>query len=201
MSNTVLGVDADSATAGDAEHLIRHLAERLGGDPEAVLCTHPVRDGRPHYAGTLDWTPDPLEPALPDRIAAELPAGAGFALVPTSGATTGRARHGNDRLASTALTAAHHHASGRGGRAVRFPGIGLLTGLVSLEDALALTGIDAIQMLAGGALPADAVLNTRGFVRPEWRESLLVLLVLPDGLGRVAPFELPNPTACCATHG
>jgi hypothetical protein len=28
----------------------------------------------------------------------------------------------------------------------------------------------------------------------------LVLHVLPAGPGRVAPFEVPNPTPCCAAH-
>ena len=55
-------------------------------------------------------------------------------------------------------------------------------------------------MLAGGPLPPAAVLQTREFCRPVYEAGALVLHVLPAGPGRVAPFEVPNPTPCSAAH-
>jgi hypothetical protein len=49
----VLGVDAGSRTAADAEHLMLGIAAELGAGPGAVLCTHAVRHGTPHYAATV----------------------------------------------------------------------------------------------------------------------------------------------------
>ena len=43
----------------------------------------------------------------------------------------------------------------------------------------------------------DDVVATRAFVRPLCRGGRLVLPVLPAGRGRLAPFEVPNPTPCC----
>lgn len=183
MAGTVLGVDAGSPTAADAEHLLRRLAEDLGADSGAVLCTHAVRLGIPHYAGTLSWS-GPL-PTVPD---------AGVAL--SSGA-----RGGDPALAAGALDAALERAAGAAGRAVRFPGMELLTGIVPVSEVLARTAIERVTVLAGGALPPDARLHTREFVRPEWHDGRLTLLVLPAGRGLVAPFEVPNPTPCCASHG
>lgn len=182
MAGTVLGVDAGSPTATDAEHQLLGLAAELGVGPGTVLCTHPVRSGTPHYAGTLSWS-------------GELPvvAGAGAAL--SSGATGG-----DPDLAVSALGAARERAARTAGRAVRFPGMELLTGTVPVADLLAGTGIAEVRVL-GGVLPAGARLVTRDFVRPEWQDGRLVLLVLPAGPGLVAPFEVPHPTPCCAAHG
>ena len=182
MAGTVLGVDAGSPTAAEAEHRLLRLAAELGAGPGAVPCTHPVRSGTPHYAGTLSWSG-----ALPD-----VP-GAGVAL--SSGVTGG-----DLRLAASALGAARERAAGAAGRAVRFPGMELLTGTVAVADLLARTGIEEVRVL-GGVLPAGAGLVTRDFVRPEWRDGRLGLLVLPAGPGLVAPFEVPDPTPCCAVHG
>ena len=55
-------------------------------------------------------------------------------------------------------------------------------------------------MLGGGLLPPAAMLLTRDFCRPVYEAGALVLHVLPAGPGRVAPFEVPNPTPCCAAH-
>lgn len=187
MAGTVLGVDAGSPTAADAEHLLRRLAEDLGADPGAVLCTHPVRDGVPHYAGTLDWNGP-----LPSLLAA----------VPAAGvADASGALDGDPVLAAHALGAARDRHARVAGRAVRYPGLELLTGIVPVADVLARTAIEQVTVLAGGTLPPDARLHTRDFVRPEWRDGTLTLLVLPAGRGLVAPFEVPDPTPCCASHG
>jgi hypothetical protein len=90
--------------------------------------------------------------------------------------------------------------SGTDGPAVRFPGIELLTGTVPVADVLAGTAIEEVRVLAGGVLPPAAVLQTREFCRPVYEAGTLVLHVLPAGPGRVASFEVPNPTPCCAVH-
>jgi hypothetical protein len=107
---------------------------------------------------------------------------------------------GDPVLARTALGAASARAAGADGRAVRFPGVDLLTGTVPVADVLASTAIDEVRVLAGGVLPPAAVLQTRDFCRPVYADGTLVLHVLPAGPGRVAPFEVPNPTPCCAAH-
>lgn len=207
---TVLGVDAGSETPAEAEHLLLDLADRLGAGPGAVLCTHPVRDAAPHYAISLDLpgapaavlaaatalvTPTSGLAAVP----AAIPAAADSALAGT-GPGAGPVRGGSGERQGAAGEVAAAHAAGTSGRAVRFPGADRLTGTVPVAAVLAGTAIDGITVLGGGT--ADGcVLHTRDFVRPEWRDGRLVLLVLPAGDGRVAPFEVPNPTPCCATHG
>jgi hypothetical protein len=214
---TVLGVDAGSRTAAEAEHLLLAVAADLGAGPGAVLCTHPVRQGIPHYAGTITL---PAPAALPEV------GGAGLALLGAGpepvliGAATGVRGEalvlgtvpghapvaagvrtaGDPALARTALSAATDRAAGEDGRAVRFPGIELLTGTVPVADVLEHTAIDEVRVLAGGTLPPDAVLHTRDFCRPVYAEGRLVLHVLPAGPGAVAPFEVPNPTPCCPDH-
>jgi len=184
----VLGVDAGSRTAADAEHLMLGVAAELGAGPGAVLCTHAVRQGTPHYAATVT-----LPATLPATMA-PIPA-AGWALVDTA-----EVLEGDPVLARTALGAATARAAGTDGRAVRFPGIELLTGTVPVADVLAGTAIDEVRVLAGGLLPPAAMLLTRDFCRPVYEAGALVLHVLPAGPGRVAPFEVPNPTPCCAAH-
>lgn len=83
---------------------------------------------------------------------------------------------------------------------MQFPGVDLLTGTGPVADVLAGTAIDEVRVLAGGTLPPGAVLQTRGFCRPVYEAGALVLHVLSAGPGRVAPFEVPNPTPCCAAH-
>jgi hypothetical protein len=108
---------------------------------------------------------------------------------------------GDPTLVRNALAAATDRAAGADGRAVRFPGMELLTGTVPVADVLRRTAVDEVRVLAGGTLPPDARLTTRDFCRPVYQNGKLVLLVLPAGPGLVAPFEVPNPTPCCAAHG
>jgi hypothetical protein len=217
---TVLGVDAGSRTAKEAEHLLLGLVADLGGDPGAVLCTHAVRQGTPHYAGTITLAGPVALPDVPDAGVAllgadpdlaggeALPAGTGSVPGDVPGGLPGDApvaagvRTGGDpALIRSALAAATDRAAGADGRAVRFPGIELLTGTVPVADVLRRTAVDEVRVLAGGTLPPDARLTTRDFCRPVYQNGKLVLLVLPAGPGLVAPFEVPNPTPCCAAHG
>ncbi|HXA59679.1 MAG TPA: hypothetical protein VNW94_11005 [Streptosporangiaceae bacterium] len=56
-------------------------------------------------------------------------------------------------------------------------------------------------MLAGSGPPASGTrIDTRGHVRPEWQDGHLTLPTMPAGENLLAPFEVPNPTPCCAHH-
>jgi hypothetical protein len=55
--------------------------------------------------------------------------------------------------------------------------------------------------MLGSSDPApDTLVDTRDFVRPEWRAGRLTLVTTPAPNGRIAPFEIPNPPQCCADH-
>lgn len=81
-----------------------------------------------------------------------------------------------------------------------------LTGTVTVADRLTLTAIDQVAMVGTpsvdghGPAPATPVF-TRDHVRPEWRDGQLTLALVPATGGALAPFEVPNPTPCCADHG
>ncbi|MCW2918330.1 MAG: transposase, OrfB family protein [Actinomycetia bacterium] len=49
------------------------------------------------------------------------------------------------------------------------------------------------------APPSHTPVDTRDFVRPEWRDGVLTLVAMPAVTG-LAPFEVANPTPCCAEH-
>jgi hypothetical protein len=181
----ILGVDFASATIPQAEHLIHDVINTLGLRADALACTHFIRQGRPHVA-----------------ISIEAPAAIDLTLLPAeAGAALGDTRHGPPDLAETAAQAAAEHATRRSGRAVRYPGAALMTGTLTTATILACTAIDRIHVLAGAGPPAPAIfIDTRGHVRPEWQDGLLTLLTMPAGEDRLAPFEVPNPTPCCADH-
>jgi hypothetical protein len=84
-----------------------------------------------------------------------------------------------------------------GGRAVIYPGVEALAGVMAVEELLARSAIQRIHMLGG---PLAGEIDTRDFVRPQWMDGLLTLVCTPAPGGRIAPFELPNPTPCCASH-
>ncbi|MFJ8154054.1 hypothetical protein [Streptomyces sp. NPDC094468] len=49
-------------------------------------------------------------------------------------------------------------------------------------------------------LPPDARILTRDHIRPEWRDGVLTLALVPAAGGLPAPFEVPDPTPCCVDH-
>jgi hypothetical protein len=103
-----------------------------------------------------------------------------------------------EELPSSAEAVAQHGVSGR---AVVFPGSASLTGVVRVGDVLANSAIARFQVIGGPDQPGpNDLLDTRDHVRPEWQHGELVLAVTPAGPGRYAPFEVPNPTPCCADH-
>jgi hypothetical protein len=197
-AGAVIGVDTGAVALPAADHALRRLADALGGVPDGlVACTHLIRTAA--RQGTA------LSLALPDREAAErmwaaLPA-ALAALHEDAGAAWDERGYGPAELTGAAALAAAEHAGRTGGRAVLYPGADSLTGTVTVARILAGTAIEAVTVVgAPAADPATPVL-TRDFVRPEWRAGHLTLALAPAPGGHLAPFEVPNPTPCCADHG
>jgi hypothetical protein len=175
----VIGVDAGSTTLPDADHLIRRLAAVLAL-PEGVFgCTHLIRTGQPRVAVSLALPDEPTAARVREHLAREYP--------------------GTDTDAARA--AAAEHSARTAGRAVLFPGAGSLTGTLTVAELLAGAAIDAVRVL-GVPGPPDPALRvvTRDHVRPEWRTGRLVLPAVPAAGGTLAPFEVPDPTPCCADH-
>ncbi|AIS01230.1 hypothetical protein [Streptomyces glaucescens] len=87
------------------------------------------------------------------------------------------------------------------GRAVLFPGADGLTGTLTVARLLSRSAIDRVSVLgAGGAPDPRTELVTRDHVRPQWQRGELVLTAMPAAGGRLTPFEVPDPTPCCADH-
>ncbi|WP_055492262.1 hypothetical protein [Streptomyces sp. TP-A0356] len=197
--HSVIGVDAGTGSLREADHLIHHLVDHLGLLPGTIACTHLIRTGE--RRGTA------VSLALPDTGAAEAAWErlAGTREGPVVGAVLGERGYGPEEAARAAALAAVEHARRSSGRAVVFPGVQHLTGTVTVADLLALTAIDLVTVVgapsadADGPSPATRVL-TRDHVRPEWRDGRLALALVPAVGGALAPFEVPNPTPCCADH-
>ncbi|MFD9188350.1 hypothetical protein ACFWCA_09015 [Streptomyces phaeochromogenes] len=87
------------------------------------------------------------------------------------------------------------------GRAVVYPGSAALTGTVTVEELLSGSAIDRVTVLgsAGEPPPGQGVV-TRDHVRPQWQDGELVLTLMPAVGGVLVPFEVPDPTPCCADH-
>lgn len=188
----VVGVDTGLAGAlREADHLIRALADELGLGEDVLGCTHHVREGRrPHMA---------LSFALPSERAART----AWQLLGRreSGAALGAERHGPAELADGAAQAAAEHAARTGGRAVLYPGAGTLTGTLTVARLLADSAVDRVAVLGAPDAPEPELrIVTRDHVRPEWRDGHLVLTAMPAVGGTLAPFEVPDPTPCCADH-
>ncbi|MEV8545394.1 hypothetical protein [Streptomyces sp. NPDC051572] len=185
----VIGVDAGTTTLREADHLIRDLTTTLGLPPGTVACTHLIRtDTRRGTAVSL---------ALPEAGSAE-EVWQRLTATEMSAALDDR-RHGPSEAAALA---AAEHAARRSGRAVLYAGVERLTGTVTVADLLESTAIDQLTVVGAPLTtpdPATPIL-TQDHVRPEWREGHLVLALVPAVGNTLAPFEVPNPTPCCADH-
>ncbi|GAA0475539.1 hypothetical protein Ade02nite_41690 [Paractinoplanes deccanensis] len=96
--------------------------------------------------------------------------------------------------------AAESALSGKFGRAVIFPGAAGLTGKLTVAEVVASTAIDKVEVLGSGAAADTDILDTRDFVRPQYRNGDLVLTTTPAAGGVLVPFETRDPTPCCADH-
>ncbi|MCT9110428.1 hypothetical protein ACFWD7_40240 [Streptomyces mirabilis] len=187
----VVGVDTGlSGTLRAADHLLLDLAAELGLDDGVVGCTHHVREGRRHTALSFS-TPSERVARAAWRALAERECGAAL----------GAERHGPDELAAGAAHAAAEHLARTGGRAVRYAGADALTGTVTVARLLSVSAIERIVVLGTPDGPdPDQRIVTRDHVRPEWREGRLTLAAMPAAGGTLVPFEVPDPTPCCADH-
>jgi hypothetical protein len=188
----VVGVDTPFGTLADVEHHLLDLGRRVGELDDTTLCTHEVRDERPHYALSVAFEDRP-EPAVVAALIDEFG--------PTRVAVV---QNGVDSNLDPSPPGAGHairQALARdGGRAVRFPGWRDVTGTLPIREVLAVSAITQIEVIGAAAGCPEVVIDTRDFVRPRWQDGELVLHVLPAGDGALAPFEVPNPTPCCAGH-
>lgn len=94
-----------------------------------------------------------------------------------------------------ARTALAQAREGSEGRAVLFAGQEALTGPLPITDLPLVCAITAVSAVGGDA-PQDAVLDPRGYVRPQLRDGVLVLPVRPGGGATVVPVEKRDEHAC-----
>ncbi|MFS8197473.1 hypothetical protein ACLVWQ_02175 [Streptomyces sp. CWNU-52B] len=87
------------------------------------------------------------------------------------------------------------------GRAVVYPGATGLTGTLTVAELRARSAIGGFVVLGtpGAPLPDQPVV-TRDHVRPQWQNGELILTLMPAAGGVLVPFEVPDPTPCCADH-
>ncbi|HET9258038.1 MAG TPA: hypothetical protein VFO16_22945 [Pseudonocardiaceae bacterium] len=175
---SIFGIDGGSPDVRAAEHLLAEIIAALGANMVLFGCTHLVRTSEPHIALSVE---------LREADAAEI--------IP---AALRIARPGSGKGCAAEAARAHYHRSS--GRAVRFPGQQRLTGVLPVREVLAKSAIDGILVLAAPAPDPSTLVDTRGFLRPLWQDGQLILHTVPAANGTLAPFELENPTPCCADH-
>ncbi|GAA2640465.1 hypothetical protein Adu01nite_74760 [Paractinoplanes durhamensis] len=96
--------------------------------------------------------------------------------------------------------AAESAAAGKFGRAVIFPGVEDLVGMLTAGEIRERSAIDRVEVLGSGVADDDARVDTRDFVRPQYRDGELILTTTPAAGGVLVPFESREPTPCCANH-
>ena len=140
-------------------------------EPPVVACTHLVREPYPHVAISVALAAD-----------ADLPP------------------QGEEVLRPAAMAAAAAHEARRSGRAVIYPGVERLVGVLTVAEVLVVSAIERVQVLGGSAADPQTPVETDDFVRPQWVDGVLTLVATPAAGGRIAPFEVRDPTPCCADH-
>ena len=201
MITTCVGLAAGQQDRSEVEHLLALAVDLLAG--VVLACTHVIEGA---WAASVETTASVGEPGelwalLQDRGAADV-------------AVCVRSRGADPRITDpridvagpvglrhVAVQASLELAERSAGRAVLFPGQERLTGEIATDDVPSLSAIRAVEGIAGTPTVGTRLV-TRDFVRPVLRAGALVLQVRPFGEeGRVAPFEVPDPTPCCAAHG
>ena len=174
---TVIGVCLGHRTTREAEHWLAMVP----AVPGLVACTHFV-SGR--VVITLD--------------------GIDLAMLPPPEESRVDGASGDDGASRDDVRVAEtQHRSRRSGRAVRYPGVDDLVGLMPVAEILSRSAIGkVVTMGLPGRPEADpaAQVDTRNFVRPHWIDGVLTLVTMRAAGDRLAPFEVPNPTPCCADH-
>lgn len=177
----------------EVEHRLLDLARRAGG-AVVELVTHVVRapEGN-HHAGSLRVRgPAGVADAVADR------AGPDEAVVRTDGADEVQLGGGPGHL-DHAVAALRAHRGRASGRLVRFPGQAGLPAVLPLRELAGRCAVEAVDLLGVADAPG-LLLRTRGHVRPEFRDGVVVLAVTARADGEVCPFEGPRPRACCSDH-
>ncbi|MET7452084.1 hypothetical protein ABZT03_09350 [Streptomyces sp. NPDC005574] len=171
MTPYVLTVDAGVRDLRAADHLLHSLSAELALTEGTFGCTHLLREGRPHVGLSFAL---PTEPLL--RTALERLGSGGYEVAPGVPDAVGRA--------------------------VLYPGVSALTGTLSVADLLDRSAIDRVTVLGSGSRQPDpaTVLLTNNHVRPQFQDGELVLTAMPAAAGALVPFEVPDPTPCCADH-
>jgi hypothetical protein len=72
--------------------------------------------------------------------------------------------------------------------------------VLTVTELLAASAVERVAVLGGPDGRPDTLVNTRAFVRSQWLDGRLTLITTPAPNGRIAPFEVPNPTPCCGGH-
>lgn len=201
VAPTIIAVDSGAEDADEAEqilHVVCGLVGTLlvspGGDPdeELVGCTHLVRLGAPRVAVTVSASTavdDVGRAALERRLLAITGARHVGAAVSVPDRPESRV-YGPSDLADGAAQALTERADRAGGRLVRFPGRQHVVGRRPVRDIVRSSLIDSVDTL--GAWPpttATSVVDSRGFVRPVWRDGAAVLVVRPTARGTFEPVE------------
>jgi hypothetical protein len=204
---TVAGLDIATRHHRDADAVAVRLAGLLppAWADRLVVATH-VQPGTPAHVALSVEVPADADSAWSHLVAGV--AGAGLAEPAlASGERTldpalasGERTLGPPEHVAHARAAAHAHAARSSGRAVVVPGVTGLPAALPVAELLERTAVERVAVLAGGDAPADALLLTRGFLRPRWSQGALVLHVQPAAGDVLVPFEVPDPTPCCADH-
>lgn len=165
-----LWVDPSVTDVRAADHLLLGLAAELALPEGAFGCTHLVRGDRPRVALSFTVPSKPLLRTAEERLTA-----LGYEVTPGTPDAVGRA--------------------------VLYPGVTSLTGTLTVTHLLERSAIDRVSVLGTrDQLAPDTPLMTRDHVRPQWLDGDLVLTVMPAVGGTLVPFEVPEPTPCCADH-
>ena len=165
-------------TTADADAVAARLAAVPGVPAGALVATSWVV-GPPRHLALVVLAPEGT--SLPDALVADLVAAAG-ATGPDAAAVAARA------------------AGGDADRVVVLPGAEHLVGVLDVGELLRRSAVDAVVGLGGLVVPDDAVVDTRGHVRPRLAGGRLLLDVQPARDGRWVPFESPVHRACCSAH-
>lgn len=170
MTPYAVTVAADVRDLRAADHLLHALAAELALPEGTFGCTHLVRGDRPRVVVSLALPSEPLLRTAQERLAT-----GGHEVSPGSPDTVGRA--------------------------VLYPGSPALTGTLTIAEVLARSAIDRVTVLGTPGRPSPATrLITGGHVRPQWQNGELVLTTMPAVGGTLVPFEVAEPTPCCADH-
>lgn len=170
MTRYACWADTPVSALRAADHLLLGLAAELALPEGTFGCTHFVRGERPRVALSFTLPSEPLLRTAEERLRAQ-----GYEVRPGVPDAVGRA--------------------------VIYPGADSLNSTVTVGELLTRSAIDRVTVLGSSVQPPDGqTLVTHDHVRPQWQGGELVLAAMPAIGGTLVPFEVPDPTPCCADH-